>query len=180
MRTRRRELCILDSLPGVPGSTSRSADVRTRFASKGAWPSEVKEFLLRFPPFRSGTSGSAFGWTKLPIAKNQSAPNRFGKCQTMSRSPVRLPPVPMGAVTIAAFRISGFVVPIHVKKNRTDSVETRFAGPTWRSMASKAPWSGRPAGRMGLNTSILSNRTADSERVSREKTSAFAHRHNAP
>ena len=49
----------------------------------------------------------------------------------------------MAAVGVSAFRVTGFVVPIHVKNNRASSLAFHFADPAWESMnCGKAPPSG--------------------------------------
>jgi hypothetical protein len=58
----------------------------------------------------------------------------------------------MGTVNLAAFRATGFVVPIHVKNKRATAVAKHFVGP---AEVSKAPRSSRPAGRAQLTSLIV-------------------------
>jgi len=100
----------------------------------------------------------------------------------MSRSLIRSLPVPLAAVTVPAFRVTGFVVPIHVKNNRAPSVAIHFADPTWESKSgSKVPWWGRaPGGLTPRLTFFTGGRTTDLKRASRLKPGGFDWRRNAP
>jgi len=53
----------------------------------------------------------------------------------------------MGAVTVSAFRVAGFVVPIHVKNIRAPSVAIHFVDPVPERKVDRRRWSGKPGGR---------------------------------
>jgi len=101
----------------------------------------------------------------------------------MSRSLVSLPPVPMGAVAVSGFRVTGFVVPVHVKSNRAASAAIHFADPSWgeSKSGSNAPWWSRLPGSLTPRPAFFTGgRTTDLKRASRLKPGGFERRHNAP
>jgi len=87
----------------------------------------------------------------------------------------------MGAVTVSAFRVAGFVVPIHVKTNRAATVAIHRVDSIWNSKSGrKARWSVMHGSLTLWTTSFSLRWTIDLKRASRLKSGGFKRRHNAP